>query len=61
MQRRVGIARAFSIERDILAMDAHKVTAVEDTVVISCKDVIGGVGHKLAPGETDRLQELGKA
>jgi quercetin dioxygenase-like cupin family protein len=38
----------------------HKVTALEDTVVLSCKDVIGGVGHKLAPGETDRLQELGK-
>ena len=39
----------------------HKVTALEDTVVLSCKDVIGGVGHKMAPGETDRLQELGKA
>lgn len=38
----------------------HRVTAVEDTVVLSCKDVIAGVGHKLAPGETDRLQELGK-
>ena len=30
-------------------------------MVLSCKDVIGGVGHKLAPGETDRLQELGMA
>ena len=39
----------------------HKVTALADTVVLSCKDVIGGVGHKMAPGETDRLQELGKA
>ena len=39
----------------------HKVTALQDTVVLSCKDVIGGVGHKMAPGETDRLQELGKA
>jgi quercetin dioxygenase-like cupin family protein len=39
----------------------HKVTALEDTVALSCKDVIGGVGHKMAPGETDRLQELGKA
>jgi hypothetical protein len=27
----------------------------------SSKDVIGGIGHKMAPGETDRLQELGKA
>ena len=26
----------------------HKVTAVEDTVVISCKDVLDGVGHKVA-------------
>ena len=39
----------------------HKVTALQDTVVLSCKDVIGGIGHKMAPGETDRLQELGKA
>jgi quercetin dioxygenase-like cupin family protein len=39
----------------------HRVTAVEDTVVISCKDVIDGIGHKVAQGETDRLQELGKA
>jgi quercetin dioxygenase-like cupin family protein len=39
----------------------HKVTALEDTVVLSCKDVIDGVGHKVAPGESDRLQELGKA
>ena len=39
----------------------HKVTALEDTVVLSCKDVIGGIGHKMAPGETDRLQQLGKA
>src|SRR5688572_29364270 len=39
----------------------HKVTALEDTVVLSCKDVIDGIGHKMAPGETDRLQQLGKA
>jgi quercetin dioxygenase-like cupin family protein len=39
----------------------HKVTALQDTVVLSCKDVIGGIGHKMAPGETDRLQQLGKA
>ena len=39
----------------------HRVTAVEDTVVISCKDVVDGVGHKVAPGELDRLRELGKA
>ncbi|MQA06437.1 MAG: cupin domain-containing protein [Streptosporangiales bacterium] len=38
----------------------HKVTALESTVVISCKDVVDGVGHKVAPGETDRLDELGK-
>lgn len=25
----------------------HKVSAVEDTLVISCKPVIGGVGHKI--------------
>jgi quercetin dioxygenase-like cupin family protein len=39
----------------------HRVTAVEDTVVISCKDVVDGVGHKVAPGEHDRLEALGKA
>lgn len=39
---------------------SHRVTALDDTVVISCKDVVGGVGHKMAPGETDRLRELGK-
>jgi quercetin dioxygenase-like cupin family protein len=39
----------------------HKVTAVEDTVVISCKDVVDGVGHKVAPGEKDQLERLGKA
>lgn len=39
----------------------HKVTAVEDSVVISCKDVVGGIGHKVAPGETDRLDALGKS
>jgi quercetin dioxygenase-like cupin family protein len=39
----------------------HRVTALEDTVVISCKDVVDGVGHKVAPGELDRLKELGKA
>jgi quercetin dioxygenase-like cupin family protein len=39
---------------------SHRVTALENTVVLSCKDVVGGVGHKMAPGETDRLEELGK-
>lgn len=39
----------------------HRVTAVEDAVVISCKDVVDGIGHKMAPGEKDRLEELGKA
>jgi quercetin dioxygenase-like cupin family protein len=39
----------------------HKVTAIEDTVVISCKDVLDGVGHKVAPGEKDQLERLGKA
>jgi hypothetical protein len=38
----------------------HKVTALEDTVVISCKDVLDGVGHKVAPGERDQLERLGK-
>lgn len=38
----------------------HRVTAVEDTVVLSCKDLLDGVGHKIAPGETDRLDALGK-
>jgi quercetin dioxygenase-like cupin family protein len=38
----------------------HRVTAVEDTVVISCKDVLDGVGHKVAPGERDQLERLGK-
>jgi len=39
----------------------HRVTALEDTVVLSVKNTIDGVGHKINPGETDRLQELGKA
>jgi quercetin dioxygenase-like cupin family protein len=39
----------------------HRVTAIEDTVVISCKGVVDGVGHKVAPGETDRLKAVGKA
>ncbi len=38
----------------------HRVSAVEDTVVLSCKDVIDGVGHKVAPGERDQLERLGK-
>lgn len=38
----------------------HRVTAIEETVVISCKDLVGGVGHKVAPGERDRLEQLGK-
>lgn len=38
----------------------HRVTAIESTIVLSCKDVIDGTGHKIAPGETDRLDELGK-
>jgi quercetin dioxygenase-like cupin family protein len=38
----------------------HKVTAIEDTIVISCKNTIDGVGHKIAPGEMDRLKDLGK-
>lgn len=38
----------------------HTVTALDDTVVISCKDVVDGTGHKVAPGEFDRLEELGK-
>ena len=25
------------------------------------RGVIDGIGHKMAPGETDRLQQLGKA
>ena len=38
----------------------HRVSAVQDTVVLSCKDVIDGVGHKVAPGERDQLDALGK-
>jgi quercetin dioxygenase-like cupin family protein len=38
----------------------HKVTAVEDTIVISCKDVVDGIGHKVAPEEKDQLERLGK-
>ncbi len=38
----------------------HRVTALEDTVVISVKNMVDGVGHKVAPEEKDRLQELGK-
>jgi hypothetical protein len=40
---------------------SHRVSAVEDTVVLSCKDIVDGVGHKMAPGERDRLEELGKS
>jgi quercetin dioxygenase-like cupin family protein len=39
----------------------HRVTALADTIVLSCKNVLEGVGHKVAPGERDRLEELGKA
>ena len=39
----------------------HRVSAVEDTVVLSCKDIVDGIGHKMAPGERDRLEELGKS
>ena len=39
----------------------HKVTAVEDTIVITCKDVVDGIGHKVAPEEKDQLERLGKA
>jgi quercetin dioxygenase-like cupin family protein len=38
----------------------HRVTALEDTVVISVKDLVDGVGHKVAYDEKDRLEELGK-
>jgi quercetin dioxygenase-like cupin family protein len=38
----------------------HRVTAIEDTVVISVKNLVGGIGHKVAPEEKDRLEELGK-
>jgi quercetin dioxygenase-like cupin family protein len=40
---------------------SHRVSAVEDTVVLSCKDIVDGIGHKMAPGERDRLEELGKS
>ena len=39
---------------------SHRVTALEPTVVLSCKDVLDGVGHKVAPGEKDQLERLGK-
>jgi quercetin dioxygenase-like cupin family protein len=38
----------------------HRVTALEDTVVISVKDMVDGIGHKMAPEEKDRLEALGK-
>lgn len=38
----------------------HKVTALEDTVVVSVKHLVDGVGHKINPDEKDRLEELGK-
>jgi quercetin dioxygenase-like cupin family protein len=38
----------------------HRVTALEDTVVISVKDLVEGIGHKVAYDEKDRLEELGK-
>lgn len=37
------------------------VTGQNIEVVLSCKNTIGGVGHKIAPGERDRLEEFGKA
>jgi quercetin dioxygenase-like cupin family protein len=39
----------------------HRVTAIEDTLVISAKNIVEGVGHKINPGERDRLEALGKA
>jgi len=30
-----------------LANQPHRVSAVEDTLVISCKGIVGGVGHKI--------------
>ncbi|MQA99864.1 MAG: cupin domain-containing protein [Actinobacteria bacterium] len=38
----------------------HRVTALQNTTVISVKDLVDGIGHKLAPDEKDRLEELGK-
>lgn len=52
----IGPGDAFHALPNVL----HRVTAIESTIVISCKDVLDGVGHKVAPGETDRLDELGK-
>jgi quercetin dioxygenase-like cupin family protein len=53
----VGPGEGFHVRPNV----PHRVTALDETVVISCKDVIDGVGHKVAPGELDRLKELGKA
>lgn len=52
----IGPGEAFHAPPDV----RHKVTAVEDTVVLSCKDLLDGVGHRVAPGEYDRLEALGK-
>ena len=52
----IGAGSAFLAPSDV----KHRVTALEDAVVISVKDMVEGVGHKLAPEERDRLEELGK-
>ena len=39
----LGPGQAFLAQPNLL----HKVTAVDDTEVLSCKNVIGGLGHRI--------------
>lgn len=52
----IGAGSAFLAPSNV----KHRVTALEDTQVISVKDLVEGVGHKVAYDEKDRLEELGK-
>lgn len=42
-EQEIGPGSGFHASPDLL----HGVTAIEDTEVISCKNVIGGVGHRI--------------
>lgn len=56
IEAEAGPWEGFHVKPNVL----HRATAIEETVVISCKNTIDGVGHRVAPEEQDRLKELGK-
>jgi quercetin dioxygenase-like cupin family protein len=41
----LGLGQAFLAPPNV----EHEVRALEDTVVLSCKNVVGGYGHRLPP------------